>query len=644
MRLHRTHEVLPPWSTGVPVLDPARLAVVRIEPVFRQRRPTLAIDLYLAAGGGDTVIPTIFADPAVVIARDRDPLVFPHGTPGDDAFAAALSARIVPLLEALILRGGNSAEHVVVLTEAPRFAAARAAGCFGAAPLRDALARLGPYQYAARFARGRSVRIDAPDAIGGWASLRASAVVTVAGRRHDPAAIAWYGAPPAAAADAEIAIVDAHGDPGMARCVVRLDTPEGIGVVDPLPYDVALSFDPVEGPLRRWFTVEHPPQPPAAAVPDLAYTAVGGSSGRIAVIAGRHDALLRSSADTDEARALVAALAAEGFGASLSAGLESLAGADLIHLIGVRDGRRARAVVEAGRRAGIPVAVHAYEEAAETGGWWGATVARHCFEYGSDENELAAFLRMLVQRQVSVGPVGSEAPYAPPDAAIEDASAALRAADLVFAASDAEADAIRRRTDRRGPIAVVPPLAPTEPATPAGAWVGGDPFALVHAPIGAVGNQLLVARAAAEAGIPLVVVGPVDDASYLERVREFGGRRLVLLAGEPAAAVAAGLRSAATVAVDAAWVGDGGARLAAAALAGAHLVLAEARPFPPGVPGIHRFDPADVTGLSRALAQAWDAALRESRRTPPETLAGLAPAVAIRAIVRGYAQVEPVVT
>jgi hypothetical protein len=637
--------VLRPWSTGVPLLHADRLAVVRIEPVFRQRQPTLAVDLYLAGDDGDTMIPTIFADPAVVIARDRDPLVFPDGTPGDDAFAAALSARVVPLLEALILRAQGSAELVVTLADAPRFAAARAAGCFGAAPLREALARLAPYHYAARFARGRTVRIDAPDAVGGWALLRTIAVVTVAEERREPAAVAWYGAPPAsAAADAEIAIVDAHADPGAASCVIRLNASDGIGVVDPLPYDVGISFDPAEGSQRRWFTVEGPPEPIGSALPDLAYVAVGGSAGRIAVIAGRPDALVRPSADTDEARALVTALAAEGFQAALSPDLGALAGADLIHLIGVRDGRRARAVVEAARGAGVPIAVHAYEEAAETGGWWGAAVARYCFEYGSDESELAAFLRMLVQRQVSAGPIVSEAPYAPADAAIEDAAAALRDADVVFAASDAEADAIRGRTGRRGPIAVVPPLAPGESGAPVGAFVGGDPFALVHAPIGPVGNQLLVARAAAEAGIPLVVVGPVEDAGYLERVREFGGRRLVLLAGEPPATAAAGLRAAAAVAIDAAWVGDGGARLAAAALAGAHLVLAERRPFPPGVSNTYRFDPADVTGLSRALGEAWDEALRTPRGTSPETLAALAPALAIRAIVRGYLAAETAVT
>ncbi|HEY4440322.1 MAG TPA: hypothetical protein VGN14_07675, partial [Candidatus Elarobacter sp.] len=557
------------------------------------------------------------------------------GTPGGPGFAAALAARVVPLLEETVL-GGIRGERVVSLTEAPRFDAARAAGCFGAAPAREALTRLAPYAYALRFVRGRTVAIDAADAVGGWAVLRAVAAAGVAPGRIDAASAGWYGAPPAADLHAEVAIIDQAGHAGGAATVLRLDTEAGIPVVDPLPYDVALTFDPAEGSVRRRFTISGAPEPALGTPPAEAFAAVGGSEGRIAVVVGRPNARDRRAADTDEAEALVAALGGEGFTAAL-AEPDGVAGADLVHLIGTRDGRRARAVVDLARRSGIPVAVHAYEERAEHGGWWGATVARYCFEYGSDEGELATFLGMLVARQVTAGPVRADAPYAPPDAALDDAAAALRDADVVFAATEGEADAIRTRSGRRGPVTVVPPLAPGVAAAPVGALVGAEPFALVHGPIGPVYNQLLVARAAALAGIPLVVCGPVDDASYLERIREFGGRRLIVLAGEPEAGVAAGLRAAATVVVDAAWVGDGGARLAAAAIGGAQLAVGSRRPFPAVAPDEHRFDEGDITGLTRALGQAWDAALRGGRRIVPETLAALAPAAAVRAIVRGYA-------
>jgi hypothetical protein len=652
--MHRTHEIVAPWSTANPVLDPARLVAVRVEPVLRQRRAAFALDLCLAGDDGITVIPLVLADPAVVVERDREPLVFPHGTPGDAAFARALAERVLPHLERLVLRGERVGEHVVAFGSAARFDAARAAGCFGAAPLRDALARLAPYHYARRFARGRSVRIDAPDAVGGWALLRAVGSPTVAAARRDAAALAWYGdAPLARDARADVAIVAADGDAGGAACVLRLDPElecetraDGahlIEIVDPLPLDVGIVFDPAEGPARRWFAVERAPEPAPRTVPDLAHRAAGGSAGRIAVIAGRADAPAQPSADTDEARALVAALGAEGFDAILAESPDELEGADLVHLIGTREGRRARQIVDAARRRGVPVAVHAHDEDAAHGGWWGAEVTRYCFEYGADEHDVVNYLALLAKRAVSVGDARADAPFAPPGAAVDDAAAALRDASVVFAAAADEAAAIRRRTGRRGAIAIVPPLASAPAPLPVGHLVGADRFVLLHAPIGPVANTLLVARCAAGAGIPLVVAGPVADAAYLELVREFGGPALVVLPGEPAPGIAAGLRAAAGVVVDASWVGEGGSRLAAAALAGARLAVADRRRFDAPGTGARRFDPADAAALTRALGEAWDEALRSPGRVAPETAAALAPGTAVRAIVRGYASSATVV-
>jgi len=655
MRTHRTHEILAPWSTARAVLDPGRLAAVRIEPVLRQRRPAFALDFYLADDAGTTVIPMVLADPATIVDRDRDPLIFPYGTPGDDAFAHALAQRILPHLEHLVLGGARVEEHVVAFADAPRFDAARAAGCFGAAPQRDALSRLAPYWYARRFARGRCVRIDAPDAVGGWALLRAVGTVVVADARREPAALAWYGdAPVANDARADVAIVAARGDAGEAACVLRLDPASDddaatrrahlVEVVDPLPLDVGIAFDPAEGPARRWFAVERAPEPAPRALPDLTYRAAGGSAGRIAVILGRSGALSHPSADTDEARALVAALAAEGFDALLAESPDELAGADLVHLIGTRDGGRARSIVDAACRRGVPAAVHAHDEDAANGGWWGADVTRYCFEYGADEHDVGTYLALLAKRAVSVGAARADVPFAPAEAAVDDAAAALRDASVVFAATDEEADAIRRRTGRRGAIVVVPPLASTAAFQPVGRLAGADRFILLHAPIGPAGNALLVARCAALAELPLVVTGPVIDASYLERVREFGGPGLVVIAGEPAPGIAAGLRAAAGVLVDAGWVGDGGSRLAAAALAGTRLALADRRRFDAAGAAVRRFDPADAAALTRALGEAWDDALRAPAQPAPETVAALAPSSVARAIVRSYAAIATAVT
>jgi hypothetical protein len=664
VRRHRTHEIIAPWSTGAPVFDASRLAAVRIEPVLRQRRPALALDHYLAGGDGDTVVPLVLADPAVVIERDRDPLIFPFEMPADDRFASGVAERVLPHLENLILRGDRVEEHVLFLADAPRLRAARAAGCFGAAPLRDALARLAPYRYARRFVRGRSVRIDAPDAVGGWALLRGTCSAGVAAGRRDAAALAWYGEAPVADGSAEVCIVAAAVDPGDAACVLRLDTTSAehhraaahlvdpstssgqdhldsyrVEVIDPLPLDVGLVFDPAEGPARRWFAVERALEPALRVLPAAAPPAAGSCAGRIAVIAGRADARARPSADIDETDALIAALLAEGFDAALVQSPHELDGADLVHVVGTREGRRVRAIVERTRRAGIPVAVHAYDEDAAAGGWWGAEVNRHCFEYGSDEADVRSYLDLLAKRAVSVGAIVPNVPYAPDAAAVADASIALREASIVFVATGEEAEALRRRTGRRGPIEIVPPLAAQADALPVGHLVGSDRFALVHAPIGPPANQLMVARCAADAAIPLVVTGPVADASYLERIREFGGPALIVLSGEPKPGTAAALRASAGVVVDAAWVGDGASRLAAAALAGARLVVADRRRF--AVPGVEprRFDPADAVALTRALGEAWDEALRGGAPVAAETAAALARGSAARAIVRAYATI-----
>jgi hypothetical protein len=636
--------VIAPWSTADPVLDPERLAVVRVEPVFRQRRPALALDLYLAGEATGTVIPLVLVDPAAVVDRDRDPLIFPLGTPGGPAFALALAELVLPHLERLVLGNDRIREHAIVLRAGTAFAAARAAGCFGAAPLRESLVRLAPFAYARRFARGRTVRIDAPDAVGGWALLRDGASVSIAAGRAAPDELAWYGAAPSGSGRADVAIVAAAADAGDAACVLRLDAADGappIAVVEPTPLDVGISFDPAEGPVRRWFAVERTPEPPTRSAPDIAYRPAGGSSGRIAVILGRGDAVAHPGADTDEAGALVAALAAEGFDAVLACSPAELDRADLIHLVGTRDGRRARSIVELARRAAIPVAVHAHDEDSAAGGWWGAEVTRHCFEYGDDERTVRVYLQMLARRAVAVGSARADERYAPAAAAAGDADAALRDASVVFAATAEEADAIRARTGRRRPVVIVPPLAALAVPEPVGAHVGSDPFVLVHAPIGPAANQLLVARCAAEAAIPLVIAGPIVDASYLERVREFGGPATIVLAGEPSPGLAAGLRAAAAVVVDAAWIGEGGSRLAAAALAGARLAVAAARRFEAAGLAPRRFDPADAAALTRAVGEAWDEALRAPGRCAPATAAELAPRAAVRAIVRGYAVEEP---
>ena len=129
------------------------------------------------------------------------------------------------------------------------------------------------------------------------------------------------------------------------------------------------------------------------------------------------------------------------------------------------------------------------------------------------------------------------------------------------------------------------------------------------------------------------------DASYLERVREFGGPGLILLPYEAEPGVAAALRAAASIVLDAAWVGEGGSRLAAGLLAGARVIAADRRRFDAPAARLRRFDPADAAALTRALGEAWDEALRSPGGVAAETATALAPTGIGRAIVRGYAKI-----
>ncbi len=142
---------------------------------------------------------------------------------------------------------------------------------------------------------------------------------------------------------------------------------------------------------------------------------------------------------------------------------------------------------------------------------------------------------------------------------------------------------------------------------------GTDPFVLVHAPVWPEANQLLLARAAGEVGVPMVIAGPVADPVYAERLREFAPD-LVYVLGEPATGEVATLYRSAAVIADAAWTARGHARLVTAAALGAAAVVSQTRwvDLPEG--GFWTVDPADFRSIARGIGEAWDAAVRGDDR------------------------------
>jgi glycosyltransferase involved in cell wall biosynthesis len=218
-------------------------------------------------------------------------------------------------------------------------------------------------------------------------------------------------------------------------------------------------------------------------------------------------------------------------------------------------------------------------------------------------------LDLLARRAVEVDGIGPAMRYAPAIVGLADTERVLGLADVVFVNSERELRAVE--PFRRGrPTFIVAPL-PLVPAAaePVGAQVGSDPFVLVHAPIGPEGNQLIVARAAAAVGVPVVMAGPIEDPLYAERLREFAPDQLLLL-DEPSPAVTMGLYRSAAVVADAAWIARGHGRLATAAAHGVAVVCSRSRWLE--LPGSEAWivDPADVRSVSRGIGEAWDSAVR----------------------------------
>jgi hypothetical protein len=620
MRTHRVFPALQPWSWRTELLRELvtgeHLVAARIEPVTRGREPTAFIDLTFGDGERSIVIPLVYIDIAQLDIREADPLLFPQFVLGTvtDARACEIVDRLLPELERRAAAGGFWAEEVLLYGESAHFAAARARGFFGASPLATSLPRIAPAVYAKRFAANKHVVSYGADAIELGAFLAGIATsCTVVG--DDAEARAWYGALEPADTDQtfDLAIGDGPA-PVEATTNVRVDAAGSaftIAVPAPIPADLMLVFHAGGQSEGVRFGVTTTREPYTRVTPDVAVTSsVGGSTGRITIVV-RPDGPAVPDSDTDEAAALAQALRREGFTVEIVSSVDGLEASapDLVHLFGTRPGAFARRVAEWAAKQQKPFAVHAYHEAPADGGYWGAIVAPYCFGYSGDDRSVNTYLDLLANRAVEVDGIGPAMHFAPPIVGLPDTERVLGLADVVFVNSERELQAVEPFRRRRPTYIVAPLPLISMPAEPVGAWVGSDPFILVHAPIGPEGNQLVMARAAAAVDVPIVMAGPIEDPLYAERLREFAPQQLLLL-DEPSAAVTMGLYRSAAVVADTAWITRGHARLATAAAHGAAIVCSRARWL--DLPGNDAWivDPADVRNVARGIGEAWDRSVR----------------------------------
>lgn len=653
MRTHRAFPALQPWADRVDLAHDLatveHLTVMRIEPVMRAREPGAFVDLHFSDGERTLTIPLVYLDLAQLDVREADPLVFPHAFAGSigEAQAAGILERVFADLESRMLRGGFWDEEVLIYRtdRAALFERSRAAGFFGAAPLAVSLPRVGPFVYARRFAAGKHVATYGPAADEAAAFVRASATSCVVAD-SDEIGRAWYGetvATDAIGSDVDLAI--GHGPaPVSAISVLRLDTDSdarAFTIASVLPADVMISFDPDDVPVAGRFTVATSREPFARDRDTLVTApAVGGSTGRIALVV-RPDAQAVPDADTDEAAALALVLGREGFEVSTLASIDALDAfaPDLVHLFGVRPGEYARSVADWAGEHRRPLAVHAYFESPAEGGYWGAMVTPYCFGYSADDRSVSWYLELLGRRAVEVDGVGAATSYAPPAVALTDAERVLRTADVVFVNSERERAVVVALRPNRPTFRVAPLPVLADAGAPIGALVGLEPFVLVHAPVGPHGNQLVLARAAATLGVPMVITGAVEDPAYAERLREFAPES-VMLFGELSPAELRSLYQTAPVIADAAWTTRGHARMTAAAERGAAIVVSRSRWLELPNPERWRVDPANVESVARGIGEAWDSAVsREPEIATVSAAAREALTAAGLAIVAGYAKI-----
>jgi hypothetical protein len=643
---------LQPWIWRTDALrDLARaelLVAARIEPIMRSREPAAFIDLHFSDGERNVTLPLVYLDLAQLDVREYDPLVFPHGVLNvvSDARANAIVERLLPDLERRALAGGFWSEEVIRAGAAPAFERARERGYFGAAPFAVSLPRIAAAVYAQRFATAKRVVAYGAGAAEAAAFLRGAAQSCAVEGEAEADAAAWYGTFEAAGPGVSYDLAIGSGPPPFpATAIVRLDPGDHGGtqltVASPLPADVMVSFDPADGAPAGTFSVLAEREPFARPAPPIEMiSTAGGSAGRIAIVV-RPDAALAPDSDTDEAAALARALQAEGFTAEVLDDVAKVVafGPDLVHIFGVRPGAHARRVADWAADARKPLVVHALHEAPANGGFWGAMVAPYCFGYSADDRSVTTYLDLLARRAVEVDGVTAGVAFAPATVGLPDAERVLALADVVLVNSERERALVDALRPRR-PTFIVPALPTTFAAPePVAAHVGPDPFILVHAPIGPEGNQLVLARAAGEVGVPLVFAGAVTDPLYAERLREFAPAAVYLL-GEPGPGLTAGLYRSAAVVAGAAWTSRGHGRLLSAAALGAALVCSQNLWL--GLPDEGRWlvDPADVRSVTRGLGGAWDAAARAetSIRTTAE-LARKHVQTAAAAIVAAYAKI-----
>jgi hypothetical protein len=619
------------------------LLSARYEPATRANRPVGLLDLTFERDGSIAVLPLCVLDMEMLVEPKDDLIVWPHAALPwlDEAARAGISAVITPWLQAQTFGRGGHRELIRTFGSEGReiFERARTVGFLGAAPYARVLADSAPALYALRFSGGKTVTVRGPHAAAALQLARHARELAM--DLGDPElnefARMWYGcadigtSPRQPRADVSIGDCD-RAAPVRITCSA---TEEGfaVPVARPLPLTVMMSFDAQDAPPVAQFRIEVAERAQTrrsrfGSVPD----GCGGSSGRI-LIAIRKDAAEQPDADVDDAFELARRLRSEGFSVDVRSQLAPVDydAYDLVHAFGALAVDDATWTLRNARAAGKPTVLTPGLEDVGARGVWGARISSALFASHFEERALAQKLLPPLER------------HEPHPEFEERVRALMDLADVVLVSGAQEEQVLRERFARRDDVYIAAPYLNTGTAPePVDELVGSEEFVLAHAPIDPRCNQVLLARAVRHLELPLVLLGPVTDATYLELVREQCGDRVYFVPEASPGQVAA-LYGRARVYADAAWIGYGLRRIAQAAAFGCTLAVSNLR-YAGALwrPGLWEVDPANPDSIAAGIGDAWVHAGRSAQTSAcaERIAAGCDPIMSLVATATAYARAQ----
>ena len=637
MRSHRDWPLLQIWSRQRHLkawVKAENLRIARLEPVIIKNTAAAVLDLRFIHNAVGVSVPCCIVDFKALETRTQDAIIWPfavaHMSKDEDLYE--IEALLADWLRAVSAGTGFPSELVRRFGDGDQsFEAARYARLLGAASYADIKQELAAAHYSARFVPGKQVLCAS--ALPNVAALLApsairSAIVNLAAAEH-AVLTNWFGCEFltefAPANPANLAII--AGDESMLIDQVA----PGARVIDVcgiMPGE-AISVAPAHalddlvrlceaGEAAMTTRVAARPAPHRSLLSEVPVP-TGGSHGRILFVL-REDGLRGPGSDTDEAYALRTLLMAEGFAVDVTVrpDLYDPADYDVVHGFGLLSAAATAALFARAERVNVPTVLTALFEDVADAGWWGARASRSLLDLAGDEESSQRVLKLLSDRLVYVDNVSANERFDNGEEASR--KALLRSADLVITHSEKEREAIEGYAQRSEMLAVSLPLVFRDHAyTSVAHLVPDQPYMFVHAPVEARHNVGLVLYAASALDIPCVFAGPILDRRLYRHMASRISPNIVMVPECSTPELAAMMESAA-VYLDAAWVGDGSARILKSLLHGAVPVVAQPRLLEDSIEAqVVRVDPASFDSLRNGMSEAWqragtDISLLASRR------------------------------